>query len=331
MLIPFTELQSTFKQILIKHSFSEKKAELIATVFAENSRDGVSSHGLNRFPSFIQLIKEGFVKPDVEPELLDKTAMIEHWDGQLGAGIYNAKHCMQRAIDISKENGIGMVTLKNTNHWMRGGTYGWQAADAGCIGICTTNTIANMPPWGGKEPRLGNNPIVIAVPYSKCHVILDMAVSQYSYGALHEYKLDNKTLPVAGGYNEKGELTNDPAEIYKTQRVLPIGFWKGSGLSLVTDVLLTALTGGRSVKQITESEIESGITQLFISIYKEELHEGLINEIIHYTKSSEPSEPGGQIFYPGEKTLLTRMEGLEKGVVVNEKVWNKVRGLMFDF
>ena len=70
----------------------------------------------------------------------------------------------RRAISIAKENGIGCVVLKNTNHWMRGGTYGWQAADAGCIGICFTNTIANMPPWGGKEPKLGNNPLVIAVP-----------------------------------------------------------------------------------------------------------------------------------------------------------------------
>ena len=137
-------------------------------------------------------------------------------------------------------------------------------------------------------------------------------------------------LPVPGGYDSNGELTNDPGAIYQSQRVLPVGFWKGSGLSLVTDVLLTALTGGKSVKKITEGVKESGITQLFISIYKVELHEQLINEIIDYTKSSEPVEPGGKIFYPGEKTLMTRKDSLEKGVEVNEGVWEKVKGLRFE-
>ena len=142
--------------------------------------------------------------------------------------------------------------------------------------------------------------------------------------------MDKKKLPVTGGYDSNGELTNDPGEIYQTQRVLPVGFWKGSGLSLITDVLLTALTGGKSVKQITEGVKESGLTQLFISIHKEDLHEQLINEIIAFTKSSQPSEPGGKIYYPGERTLITRRESLEKGVEVNEEVWEVVRGLRFD-
>src|SRR5215213_1063661 len=324
MLVSFQEMEDQFKKILFKLSFTEEKAIICARLFAENSRDGVYSHGLNRFPVFIEFIEEGFVDPYAEPELIDHTGMIEHWDGKLAPGMYNAIHCMQRAIGLAKENGIGMVTVKNTNHWMRGGSYGWQAADAGCIGICTTNTIANMPPWGGKEPRLGNNPIVISVPYSRGHVVLDMAVSQYSYGALQEYKLNKRKLPVPGGYDDNGDLTDDPSAIYDSRRVLPVGFWKGSGLSLVTDVLLTALTGGQSVKRITDSVKESGITQLFICIHKEEMHEPLINEIIAYTKSSAPVDDGGNIYYPGEKTLITRKENMEKGIPVNEEIWNRI-------
>jgi 3-dehydro-L-gulonate 2-dehydrogenase len=324
MRIPFSQLESEFKRVLLKYSFTEKKAALCARIFAENSRDGVYSHGLNRFPVFVQYIKEGLVNPEAEPELINTTGSIEYWDGNRGAGMYNATICMQRALDLATENGIGMVTLKNTNHWMRGGSYGWQAADAGYIGICTTNTIANMPPWGGKEPRLGNNPIVIAVPYSKGNIVLDMAVSQYSYGALQEYKMNKRKLPVPGGYDHEGNLTDDPGAIYETTRVLPVGFWKGSGLSLITDVLLTALTGGNSVKKITDGVKESGISQLFICIHKKELHEPLINEIIAYTKSSAPVE-GERIFYPGEKTLITRKENLELGVPVNERIWEEVK------
>ena len=89
---------------------------------------------------------------------------------------------MERAIALGREHGMGCVALANTNHWMRGGTYGWQAVDAGAIGICWTNTMANLPAWGAAEPRVGNNPLVIAVPHARGPVVLDMAMSQFSSG-----------------------------------------------------------------------------------------------------------------------------------------------------
>ena len=151
MRIPFKELQEEFKRVLLKLSFTNKMADTCSAIFAANSRDGVYSHGLNRFPVFVEHIKNGLVFPDAIPELLEKTGSLERWDGKLAPGVFNASHCMGRAIEMAKTNGIGCVAIKNTNHWMRGGTYGWQAAEAGCIGICFTNATANMPAWGGKD------------------------------------------------------------------------------------------------------------------------------------------------------------------------------------
>jgi 3-dehydro-L-gulonate 2-dehydrogenase len=327
MRIAFEEMKQEFKRVLHSLGFAGEKAECCASLFASNSRDGVYSHGLNRFPVFVRYVKEGLINIEAEPAKIEGSTVIEHWDGKQGAGPYNAHLAMKRAIELAKEKGLGLVSLKNTNHWMRGGSYGWQASDAGCIGICTTNTIANMPPWGGKEPRLGNNPLVIAVPRKEGAVVLDMAVSQYSYGALQQYQLDGKKLPVPGGYDQAGNLTQDPAAIYQSQRVLPVGFWKGSGLSMVLDILLVALSGGDSVKKISSRQNETGITQLFIAIFQEELHENLINEIIDFTKSSAPAEQGGRIGYPGEQTLATRKENLAQGIPVNEKIWTEVLSL----
>lgn len=324
MRIPFEQIKEQFRKVLLKLSFNDRKAEICATLFAENSQDGVYSHGLNRFPVFVQYIKEGLINMEAEPELISKKGMIENWDGNLGPGMYNATLAMDRAISLAKENGMSLVTLKNTNHWMRGGSYGWQAADAGCIGICTSNTIANMPPWGGKDPRLGNNPLVIAVPYEPGHVVLDMAASQYSYGALQEYKLSGKKLPVPGGYDEQGNLSYDPETIYRSERLLPAGFWKGSGLSLIIDVLLGALAGGRTVKKITDGVKETGLSQLFLCIHKEDLHIALVSEIIDYMKSSSPAETGGAISYPGERTLQKRKENMQNGIPVNEEIWKEV-------
>lgn len=325
MRIPFLQLKAEFKRILLQQNFAEVKAEACARIFAENSRDGVYTHGLNRFPVFVQYTQEGLIIPDAVSTLVDQMGAIERWDGNLGPGMLNAEFCMGRAIALAKENGIGCVALRNTNHWMRGGTYGWQAADAGCISISFTNTIANLPPWGGTDPRLGNNPLVIAVPRKDGHVVLDMAITQYSFGKLHQYKNAGEQLPLPGGYDKDGNLTTDPGAIIQSWRPLPIGFWKGSGLSLVLDLLATVLSKGNSTEKISSRPKELGVSQVFICIKPDddEQTSQLIEEIIAYTKTSR-TEEGKSIQYPGEGTLRTRERNLAEGIPVDEAMWQKI-------
>jgi 3-dehydro-L-gulonate 2-dehydrogenase len=298
-----------------------------ADIFGANSRDGVHSHGLNRFPVFISYVRDGLVKPDAEPICLDTHGCIEHWDGQLGAGMYNATIANRRAMALAEIHGFGCVTLKNTNHWMRGGTYGWQAADAGFIGICFTNTIAGIPAWGGSIPVLGNNPFVIAVPRSRGHVVLDMAMSQFSYGKMQEHQLKGEPLPVFGGYDDAGQLTTDPAVIRKNKRALPMGYWKGAGMSMILDILLVALSGGKSTEAISAACTESGLSQCFICIKQPHLHDQLVEDIINYTRTSAGDDTSVRISYPGEGTLRKRMDSEKKGVLVNEIIWEQVQGL----
>ena len=329
MLISFEKLQAEFKRVLLSLNFTDEKAMLCATIFAENSRDGIYTHGLNRFPTFIKYINDGLIIREAGPTKEGGFGAIEQWDGHLGPGVLNARFCMDRSLNLAKEHGIGCTAIKNTNHWMRGGTYGWQAADAGMIGICFTNTIANMPPWGGIDPRLGNNPLVIAVPRKGGHVVLDMAISQYSIGKLKLYQSRGEDLPLPGGYDRDGKLSTDPAAILESERVLPVGFWKGSGLSLVLDLLATVLSQGQSTADVTNAGSESGVSQVFICIKPNSglQTETLIEQIISYTKSSRPEKEGGSISYPGENTLRTREKSLKEGVWVDDKIWEQVQGL----
>jgi 3-dehydro-L-gulonate 2-dehydrogenase len=330
MKIPYQQLKAEFLRVLLKYNFSPAKAEQLATIFAQNSLDGVYTHGINRFPGFIEYTQEGLVKPDAEPSLFNTLGLIEQWDGNLAPGILNASFCMDRAIALAKQQGIGCVAIRNTNHWMRGGTYGWQAADAGCMAICFTNTIANLPPWGGVDPRLGNNPLVIAVPKQGGHVVLDMAMSQFAYGKLQLHQANNnQPLPLPGGYDEEGNLSTDAAAIIRSNRMLPAGFWKGSGLTLMLDLLTTILSQGNSTEKITASGKESGVSQVFICIHQpdEALVAQVTDQIINYTKTSHPEKEGESIAYPGENTLKTRIRNTLEGIPVNEAVWNKVLSL----
>lgn len=327
--VPYAELLQTLSNILLRFDFTSERAQLAARLFTDASRDGVSSHGINRFPRFIRALRSGLVDPKATPKCISRFGSLERWDGQLGPGMLNAHYCMQRAIELSREHGIGCAALANTNHWMRGGNYGWQAADAGVIGICWSNTMPNLPPWGSTDPRLGNNPLIIAVPRKEGHVVLDMAMSQFSYGAIESYRRKGIMLPVPGGFTVEGELTSDPAAIEKSSRPLPIGYWKGSGLALVLDLLASILSGGRGTHEIPrDAEKETRISQVFIAIDPSTLEgsrvaEEVLNKTIadlHEAKTAS----GEPVRYPGEQVLKIRRNNLEDGVPVSAAIWQEV-------
>ncbi len=118
--INYEDLKNTFQSILTKLGFTSAKAEACAEVFANNSLDGVYTHGVNRFPRFVENVKDGIVIVGNEPTKTGGTNALEQWDGQLGAGPLNAIICTDRAIELARQHGIGCVALANTNHWMRG-------------------------------------------------------------------------------------------------------------------------------------------------------------------------------------------------------------------
>jgi 3-dehydro-L-gulonate 2-dehydrogenase len=237
---------------------------------------------------------------------------------------------MERALELSREHGLGCVSLGNTNHWMRGGTYGWQAAEAGRIGICWTNTMPNLPPWGGLDPVIGNNPLVIAVPRAGGHVVLDMAMSQFSYGALESYRNRGEMLPVDGGFDAEGNLTRDPAAIEGTHRPLPIGYWKGSGLSIVLDMMAAMMAQGKATHQVSADPLfETGISQVFLAMHPEALgpesvRSQIANEIVASLHHCQPAKKGTKVRYPGEQTLRTRAENLQLGLPVDPAVWAQI-------
>ncbi|MDB4582259.1 3-dehydro-L-gulonate 2-dehydrogenase [Draconibacterium sp.] len=327
--ISFSEMKSEFKRILIDHNFNEEKAEKCADIFAINSLEGIYSHGVYRFPRFVSYLKKGYVQPDAEPEMIHSTGALEQWEGNLGPGPLNAEICANRAMEIATKNGIGCVAIGNTNHWMRGGTYGWQAAKKGFVFIGWTNTEKNMPAWGAKTSHLGNNPLVFAVPYKDEAIVLDFAMTQFSYGKIEATKLQGKELPFDGGFNKNDELTRKPDEILETMRGLPIGYWKGAGLSLLLDIFATILSAGLSTHKLSELDAEYGVSQVFIAIDIEKLSnfpviENSISEIIKDLKNSTPIVAGTEIRYPGERVVQTRKENLQGGIPVNKSVWDDI-------
>ena len=331
--IPFAEVEETLAAILRKLGFTADRAATCARLFAETTCDGVYTHGVARFPRLVTMILNGSVNPAAQAERVGGFGALERWNGHGGPGNLNALAAMERAMELSRAHGVGCVALGNTNHWMRGGSYGWQAANAGLIGICWTNTMPNLPPWGGAEPAIGNNPLVIGVPRAQGPVVLDVAMSQFSYGAIEKYRLRGELLPVEGGYDEQGNLTRDPGAIEKSWRPLPTGLWKGSGLSVVLDMVAAMMSLGKATYELgNDMYFETAISQMFLVLNPQALGpdprlEQIADEVVASLHGCKPAKAGERVRYPGEQTLRIRAENLELGLPVEPALWEQIRAL----
>ncbi|MDO4621151.1 MAG: 3-dehydro-L-gulonate 2-dehydrogenase [Lachnospiraceae bacterium] len=336
MRVSFEELKTAIKNVLIRYGVSEEKADVLAQIHTETTYDGIYSHGSGRVARFVEYLTKGWVDPNAEPTVEKEMGAIRVLNGNMGPGVLNALYGVEEAMKLADEYGIGLVGLKNTTHWMRGGTYGKIAAEKGYVAIMWTNTESVMPPWGGKNPKLGNNPIVFAAPKGDGEEIflLDMAVAQYSYGKLSTLKLAGKKLPFAGGYDEEGNLTDDPAAIEKTRRMLPIGYWKGSGLAFMLDILAVMLTDGIGAGDLDVKGKGScgGCSQVMIVIDPSRMIDGNrlrieVEKAIAHIQEAERVDERSSIHAPGDGMKRYHEEHDREGIFVDDRVWEQINSL----
>ena len=331
--IPFETAVEQLEKVLLSRRMDSESAGKIAYEMARSSLEGTYSHGINRFPRLIGNIDEGIVLVDARPEKISGFGAIENYDGGQGPGIINASLCMDRAMDLAREHGIGLVALRNTNHWMRAATYALQACAGGMAAICFSNTMPNMPTWGARDARLGNNPLTLGFPRRGGDILVDMAMSQFSYGALEVARLKGAQMPVSAGFDPEGNLTRDPSLVIASRRILPAGYWKGAALSFVLDIFAACLALGKTTAAIGRLQgDEHGISQVFIAIdYRRIAPEGatqaILDDAVDNVLASIADGSGERISYPGQRRVKVTEENTAHGMPVDDLVWEKILGL----
>ena len=331
MRVQYRDMVRQFKKVLLSRGMDGSSATLSATMIAETSLEGVYTHGANRFYSYVKNIDDKVVDVHARAELVGRFGALERWDAKMGPGNLNAHLCMTRAIEMAKESTIACVALANNSHWMRPGTYGLMAAQEDCIGILWTNTLPLMPAWGGKDAKVGNNPLVLAIPSKDGPVLVDTAMSQFSYGKMETFKREGRPLPFDGGFDSEGKPTRDAAVIMESKRPMPMGFWKGTSLALALDLIAAALSGGRTTHSIG-TKIESEVSQVFIAISlanlpDREAIEKKISASLADLKASDAIDPNNPVHFPGEKRKSLREGNMREGIPVDEKIWEKICSL----
>ena len=218
-------------------------AEVVADCFATADAFGVTSHGISVLPTHIDRIKRGGYNLAPTPTVVKETAAFAVVDGDNAMGPVSAKFCLDYGVKKCKESGVFTVFARNNNTFGPAFYYSLKAAEAGCIALVSSNSPAQMAPFGGNEKMLGTNPFAAVIPVTDGEpIIIDFATSVVAKSKFKEYAQKGLPLPDGWALDESGQPTNDP-EAGMRGFVLPMAGFKGYGISLLIDIVAGLLSG----------------------------------------------------------------------------------------
>ena len=229
--------------LMMAEGLPELDAATVADCLVRADLRGIDTHGIVRLPGYIDRLRRGLI--NARPALMPKrvTPVAAHLDGENGFGFVVATRAMAEAIDMAREYGLGLVSAKRSTHFGMAATYLLQAVEAGYIAFVFSNASRAMPPWGARQALLGTSPFAVGVPGGEeGPFILDMAPSVAARGKIRKALREGKSIPPDYALDENGQPTTDAAAALKGV-VLPMGGPKGSGLSMLMDILGGVLSG----------------------------------------------------------------------------------------
>ncbi|AEC52766.1 malate dehydrogenase [Pyrococcus sp. NA2] len=331
--IPKDELFSFVVRVLTKLGVPEEDAKIVADNLIMADLRGIESHGVQRLKRYVDGILSGAVNLRPNIRILREGPSYALVDGDEGLGQVVGYRAMRIAIEKARKSGIGVVVVRNSNHYGIAGYYALMAAEEGMIGISMTNSRPLVAPTGGIERVLGTNPIAIAAPTRGRPFLLDMATSVVPIGKLEVYRRKGKPIPKGWAIDREGNLTTDVEEVFNGGSLLPLGGLgelfgghKGYGLSLMVDILSGILSGGTWSKHVKNTnEKGSNVCHFFMAIDIEhfiplEEFKERMSEMIEEIKRSKKHKDFERIWIHGEKGFLTMETRLKLGVPIYKKV-----------
>lgn len=314
----------------------EQEAQTITNTMIEADAKGIHSHGLMRLPIYIQRIRHGLMLPVSNVTVQRNTNATAVLDGNFSAGQMVATKAMELAIAKAEQYGIGAVSAKNSNHFGIAAHYALKASRANMIGIVMSNTTPLMPPTGGAEKVLGNNPLAIAAPSNSAYpILLDMALSNVALGKILYAQTKGVPIPEGWGADSSGKPTTDPSAVLNGGFILPAGGPKGFGLALMIELLTGVLADGdfsKSIPSMYDLTQKQSIAHLMIVINVAhfidiERFKSLAAVLSSYVKNAAKAEGVAELYVPGEIEFRQEEQRMTEGIPVDDRVLEELRAL----
>lgn len=334
--LPVNETEHVVADILTRLDLPATDAQQCARDLIQTNLWGIDSHGLLRLPVYAERLANGAINKRPDVKSLGGRAAFEVWDGDGGLGYVVGHKATARAIDIARDQGIGAVAVRNSNHFGAAALYIKQATDAGMIALAMTNVIPNLVVPGGAKPITGNNPLAFGAPTGgDFPMILDISMSSVAGGKLLLAQEKGEKIPFGWATDAKGRPTDDPFVGFKGF-LLPLGGHKGFGLSLMIDILCGVLTGGayqfdiKSMYSAPEEPSDTG--HMFIVIDPEAFLGRAALETrmrdMHQTLRTSPMwDPKGRMLLPGELEYETSVARQRDGLPIPAKLMAEITAL----
>lgn len=303
--------------LLTQYGVELGNAQIIAGCLVAADLRGIDTHGINRLPSYLARVRAGVLAADAVPEMKQITPAVAQIDGHNGFGFLSASLGIDTAILMAQTYGIGMVSIKNSNHFGMSAWVVQRAIDQNMMSLVFTNSSPALPAWGGKDRLLGVSPIACGAPGPSGGkpFILDMAPSVAARGKIYKALRRGEQIPEGWALDADGGPTTDPqAALGGT--MLPMGGPKGSGLAIMMDVFSGVLSGSAFAGGVTNPHDPSKAANVghFLVAIRPDLFMGL-EEFrdrmqVLYDKVVGSSKMAGvdRIFFPGEIEQLTEVE-----------------------
>ncbi len=346
--ISFENLRNYIQSVFIAIGIPKNDAIVCADVLIESDKRGIDSHGISRLkPIYVDRILEGIINPITKIDVIKDKMTTAVFDGNNGMGQVIAHQAMSTAIEKAEKYGVGMVAVRNSNHYGIAGYYATMATNKNMIGITGTNARPSIAPTFGVENMLGTNPLVFGMPTDEDFpFVLDCATSISQRGKIEVYERLGKDTPEGWVIGGDGKPQTDTSQILKdlvsgNAALAPLGGigeqlggYKGYGYATVVEILSAALQGGAFLKALSGYQNGEKTTyklgHFFMAIdvsFFTEVNEfkKITGDILRSLRVSKKMPGQSRIYTAGEKEYDAYQKRLKTGVPINESLVDDMR------
>ena len=310
---------------------------------------GIESHGVARLGRYVAGLKKGFMRPTDQSRIIKETKATALVDGGQSLGQVVGRKGMDLAIKKARDTAVGVVAVRNSNHYGIAGYYSLMALEHNLVGVSTTNAGPLVVPTFGRTAILGTNPISLAAPALKEKAfVLDMATSTVPRGKVEVYNRLGKPMPHGWAVDETGRSSTDPKRVLNALAnrlgggLLPLGGegedlggHKGYGLALMVDVLSGVLSGAATGLQVYADEQRPNVGHFFMALDPaafrplDEFRRDM-DRLARELKDSPKAHGQDRIYVHGEKSFARMEKYRQEGIPLDPKVVENLKKIGAD-
>jgi LDH2 family malate/lactate/ureidoglycolate dehydrogenase len=329
VLVAADEAEAFGRRLLLAHHVPEADAAIIAHCLVLADLRGVDTHGLQFLPQYLNRVRRGLINPRPKLSPQRVTPVAASLDGDNGFGFVVGTRAMGEAVGIAHEFGIGIVAARRSTHFGMAASYVLQALEAGFMSMVFSNASRAMPPWGGREALLGTNPFAAGAPGgNEQPFVLDMSPAVVARGKIRRAARRGESIPLGYALDAQGLPTTDPNTALDGGVVLPIGGAKGSGISMLMDIMGGVITGaacaGDVASQFLDYDRPQDVGHFFLAMKPDlfvsgEAYRARMDKLAQRVHHNPPAEGFGEVLMPGEPEARLERERRVSGVPYGPK------------